>query len=278
MRNARTWAISAAWMFAFAQLGATQAQAGYGYYGYPYGYEQYGYQYDAYGNVIGYYDPNLYDPNYYNPSNSSMSFGTLPTYEQLMQQSQANMAAIEAQMAQLEQQINANVAQMEQSFIKYYRDQTGDLQTPDQQALVLGQNLWCTNNPVECRQSNQQAAAWSQQSAAAHQQRMAQNQASFDAYQQTVADRSATQDANFNSWMANQNAMYEANQGFIQGVIYEEGNYTNPNTGQTMSLPFAPSNNWAYQSPAGNPLWFDQSSNVWYEVDPAGNYTPYYGQ
>src|SRR5690606_11424089 len=216
---------------------------------------------DAYGNPV---PPYGYGMGYSDPYGTGMgSYNTsygLPTYEQLMQQSQANYDAIAAQMAQLEQQINASVAEGERMFAQYYRDQTGDLQTPDKQAAQLGQNLWCSNNPVECQQSNQQAAAWSQQSAAAHQQRMAQNQAAFDAYQQGRADLSATQDAAFNAWMANQNAMYEANQGFIQGVIYEEGNYTNPSTGQTMSLPFAPNNNWAYQSPAGNPLWFDPSS------------------
>ncbi len=38
--------------------------------------------------------------------------------------------------------------QMQQEFINYYRQNTGDYNTPDAQAMVLGDRLWCQNNPV----------------------------------------------------------------------------------------------------------------------------------
>ncbi len=258
-------------------LGAVHAQYGYppgpyDMYGYPYPNYQYPYV-EQYGNPYG-------NPYAYGDPYGSWPAG-MPTMEQLQQQSDALTQYLNQQMAALQQQIDAYMAEAMKPFVKYYRDLTGDHQLPDAQAGQAGMKLWCDNHPVECQQAiaegNRNSSAWLQQSAAAHQQRMAQQQAGFDAYMEGIAGVAAAQDAAFDSWMAGQQSSYEAHQGFVQGVIREEGNYTN-GAGQTMSLPFAPSNSWTYQSPAGNPLWFDATNNVWYEIDPSGNYTPYYGQ
>ena len=268
--------------------GAAQAQysyppGAYDPYGYPYQYPgTYLYQYpyvDPYANHYANPYANLYSSPYgYPPGYGSTA---LPTYEQLQQQADAYMESLNQQLAVLQQQADAELAAAMKPFVDYYRQRTGDHQTPDPQAGQAGMKLWCDDHPVECQRAieegNRNSSAWLQQSAAAHQQRMAQQQAGFDAYMQGVAGVAAAQDAAFDSWMAGQQSSYEAHQGFVQGVIYEEGNYTN-GAGQTMSLPFAPGTNYSYQSPAGNPLWFDATNNVWYEVDPAGNYTPYYGQ
>ena len=191
-------------------------------------------------------------------------------------------AAIEQQMAQLQQQIDAQVLELMRPFIQYYRDRTGDMQTPDAMAGQYGQQLWCQDYPVECQRAmtttDPQAQAWMEQSQRAHQQRMAQNQASFDAYMTGLQESSAARDAQFDAWMAGQESSYRSHQDYVQGAIHGEADYTDPTTGQTMSLPYAPDPNWSYQTPAGNPLWFDATTNTWYEVAPNGFYTPYYGQ
>lgn len=181
---------------------------------------------------------------------------------------------IEQQMAALQQQIDAQLLVLLQPFIKYYRESTGDWQTPDALAGQYGMNLWCTNFPVECQRAHNttspEAAAWMAQSAAAHQQNMAQRQAGFDSYMQGVNSVGAAQDAAYQSWLNGQNASYAANQAWIQGVIWGEGNYTNPVTGATMSLPFAPAPGTIYQSPGGNQMYFDPSTNSWREVGGGG--------
>jgi len=52
---------------------------------------------------------------------------------------------------------------------------------------------------------------------------------------------------------------------FIQTVIWGEADYTNPNTGETHSLPFAPDPGWEYSSADGNPLTYDETIDTWYD-------------
>ncbi len=73
-------------------------------------------------------------------------------------------------MQQNQVQWQQAMQKMQQEFINYYRQNTGDYNTPDAQAMVLGDRLWCQNNPVQCQQSNQAHAqrmqdirAWGQQ-------------------------------------------------------------------------------------------------------------------
>lgn len=221
---------------------------------------QYGY-YDMFGNPV------YADPYGYYGYPMTYGYGADP---------------LQQQMDALNQQIDAYLVEQLRPFVEYYRQSTGDYQTPDATAAHYGMQLWCDNFPVECQRARNtttpEAAAWMAQSAAAHQQNMAQRQAGFDSWMQGVQSNAAAQDASYNAWMNSQNQSYEANQAWIQGVIWGEGNYTNPGTGTTMSLPFAPAQGWNYQSPAGNPLWFDANSNTWYEMGPGGSYTPYYPQ
>ena len=58
-------------------------------------------------------------------------------------------------LQQNQQQWNQVFQQAQQEFINYYRQHTGDYNTPDAQAAILGDRLWCQNNPVQCQQSNQ---------------------------------------------------------------------------------------------------------------------------
>src|SRR5690606_5201489 len=99
---------------------------------------------------------------------------------------------------------------------------------------------------------------------------MAQRQAGYDACMQGANSVGAAQDAAYQWWLNGQNASYAANQTWIQGVIYGEGNYTNPVTGATMSLPFAPAAGTTYQSPSGNHMVFDPATNTWREVGGVG--------
>lgn len=237
---------------------------------------QYGY-YDAYGNLVGY--PSGYD-YYGNP----LPYGVQPGYGYpqgygMPGYGMGGVDPIQQQMDALQQQIDAQVLLQLQPFITYYREATGDYQTPDAMAAEYGMNLWCTNFPVECQRAlnttSPEAAAWMAQSNANHQQNMAQRQAGFDAWMQGVQSNSAAQEAAHNAWMDSQAGSYEANQAWIQGVIWGEGNYTNPVTGATMSLPFAPAPGTTYLSPNGNQMVFDPSTNTWREV---GGGATFHGQ
>ncbi len=181
------------------------------------------------------------------------------------QQLAAAMQQQQAQLDHYQQQMAAQEAQLVRYFIELYRTTTGDTTSPDQVAYQYGQVIHCQRYPVDCQIAAQNARSSSQALAAqqaAWQARMQQQQATFDAANQAWWDQQAAND--------------RAHQGFIDGVIYEVGPYTSAG-GQTQMLPFAPSQGTYYQSPAGNPLFFDPTFDVWYEVAPDGTLTPFYG-
>src|SRR5690606_21063339 len=120
---------------------------------------QYGY-YDAYGNPIAYpadyYD--MYGNPYPPPYTGGYGFG--------------GPDPIAQQMAALQQQVDAQLLQAMRPFIDYYRQATGDQQTPDELAGQYGMDLWCKDHPVECERAQAQSAqdsAWLAQSNAAFQ-------------------------------------------------------------------------------------------------------------
>src|SRR5690606_27951445 len=124
-------------------LGAAHAQYGYppgpyDMYGYPYPNYQYPYV-EQYGNPYG-------NPYAYGDPYGSWPAG-MPTMEQLQQQSDAFTQYLNQQMAALQQQIDAYMAEAMKPFVKYYRDLTGDHQLPDAQAGQAGMKLWCDNHP-----------------------------------------------------------------------------------------------------------------------------------
>lgn len=121
---------------------------------------------------------------------------------------------VQQQMVALQAQIDAQLIQLLAPFIKYYRENTGDWQTPDAVAAQYGTNLWCTNFPTECERAmntiTPEGAEWMAASAAAHQELMAHN--------------AQYQDARQAAWFAQQQANYEAHVRWILGVIHgEEG-------------------------------------------------------
>ena len=59
------------------------------------------------------------------------------------------------------------------------------------------------------------------------------------------------------------------NSSFVDGVIWEQSPYIDPNTGGTFLLPDSPDPSMTYTSPGGNDMRYDDSG-TWYEVDPYG--------
>lgn len=57
---------------------------------------------------------------------------------------------------------------------------------------------------------------------------------------------------------------------FIQGVIYEQGDYYNPYTGEAYDLPMVADPNWNYTSPSGNDLSYNDITGTWTEMDSYG--------
>ncbi len=230
--------------------GFASAQYQYGYdpayqmWAYPYGFE--GLQYPGYGWTGYGADP-------------------MAAMDAIGQQLDAAMQENAARLAYYEQQMAEQQAQIQRYFIDLYRTTTGDLASPDATALYWGQVIHCQRNPVDCEAAARNSQASAQALAAqneAFQARMQQQSAAFDAWNASWRDQQAAND--------------RAHESFVNGVILGVEPYTN-SSGQTQMLPFAPSQNSSYQSPAGHPLYFDASSNVWYEVRPDGSYTPYFG-
>lgn len=182
------------------------------------------------------------------------------------QQLEAQLRQQQAQLDVYQQQMDAQMAQLVRYFIDLYRTTTGDTASPDEVAYYYGQAIHCQRYPVDCQiaaQNSQASAQALAQQNAAWQARMQQQQAGFDAANQAWWDQQAAND--------------QAHEDFMNGVIRGVDPFTNA-AGQTQMLPFAPSQGAYYQTPAGNPLYFDPSFNVWYEYRPDGTWVPYYGQ
>jgi len=248
------------------------AGAQYGYpYGYPYGYDATGYMYgwpmgyDATGYMYGW--PMGYGngmAGQVDPLQQEM-YMTDQYMNALQQQLNAEMQRIEQEMAQFDAAANAKMAEIYQYFISLYRTTTGDATSSNEVALYYGQQIHCQQHALDCQlaaqQANESAAALAA-SNAAFQARMASQQAGFDA-----------QNA---QWAADQEARSQANSEWIDTVIRGQDDYSAGGGGPTYQLPFAPSQGQAYQTPLGNPLVFDQSQNIWYQIGPDGSFTPYY--
>ncbi len=229
-------------------IGSATAQYGnpYGYpNGYPNGQDPSAYMYaNPFGNQpmmpgVGYYDP-------------SMNMGSPEAViAELLRQSEAQMAALQQSQAQSEAYYQQVLAQYQKYFIDLYRTSTGDQASSDEVALYYGQVIYCQQNPVDCQIAAQNAQA-------------------------NAASAAAGYDAANAAWAEDQRRKDEAHDNFIRTVIRGEDSYTSPG-GDTQVLPFAPSQNDYYQTPAGLPLVFDSSSNTWYQIEANGSYTPYYG-
>ena len=260
-------------------------------YGYPMGYDPSAYMY---GNPMGYdpsafmygypmgYDPSAFMYGYpmgYDPS--AYMFGTgmfgmpgatgmagmdpMGQMDLIGQQIQAEMQRLEQELAQYDAAAKAKMAEINQYFMDLYRQTTGDMTSSNEVALFYGQQIHCQQHPVDCQLAAQGAA----ESAAA----LAANNAAFQA---RMASQQAAFDARNQQWSADMEARSQANQEWIDTVIWGLDDYSAGAGGPTYQLPFAPSDGQTYQTPLGNPLVFNQSQNVWYQIGPDGTYTPYY--
>ncbi len=60
------------------------------------------------------------------------------------------------------------------------------------------------------------------------------------------------------------------NGGFINGVIWEQSGYQDPNGGGTFMLPNSPDAGTTYYSPSGNLLSYNDGTSTWTEISPNG--------
>ena len=177
------------------------------------------------------------------------------------------------QMQQAQMQLDQESAKLRQFFIDYYRQQTGDYSTPDQEAVMLGDRLYCQNQPVECQQFIQHYQSMSQISAANHQQNMANIQSWGQTQNQIGQTYSDILDMSHQGYMDRSASNSQSQAGYVQGAIYGEANYYSSN-GSAYSLPIYPDHTMSYTTPEGYPLYFDYGSNTWYQLDSYGFSTP----
>lgn len=144
-----------------------------------------------------------------------------------------------------------------QELINYYRSYTGDYNTPDQQAIGLGAQLWCGHNPGVCEG--------------------ALNPATYNQASNNLGNiYSDILDINHKGYMERSAIQSEGHAGYVQGAIYGESTYINPNGGN-MSLPVYADPQWQYTSPDGYPLRFDYSNDTWYQSDGYGGWVQLQG-
>lgn len=178
---------------------------------------------------------------------------------------QAQMSSLDAQIdawvAQQYAQINAQQQQHTAWFIKYYRDATGDYQTPDHLAFEYGINLYCQRNAAECAQTH---ASWSALSSDLHQARMNDINSWGQVNAEIAASNQSILDGMFQGFMDRSAMTSQGQFGLVQGAIHGNGTFVNPNTGTSWQLPLYPDPNYQYRAPTGEPLAFDYQRNMWF--------------
>lgn len=176
---------------------------------------------------------------------------------------------VQQQMQHLQMQSDQHFAQMQQFYINYYRQQTGDYATPDQHALVLGDQLYCQHNPVQCQQNARHANDMTRISAEGHQQRM--NDIHSWGATQTQIGRTYSDILDIShQGHKNRTTMHDQGQSnYVQGAIHGESTYYNQ-YGMAYSLPVYPDPTMSYRTPEGYPLAFDYQTNTWYQGDGNG--------
>ena len=151
------------------------------------------------------------------------------------------------------QQYNTNDPYI-QELIQYYRANTGDYETSDQQAMGLGAQLWCGHNPGVCE--------------------AALNPATYKQSGNTAGDTySNILDIQHEGYMDRSNMTHEGHSNYVKGAVRGETTYINPNGGN-MDLPVHADPNWNYTSPDGYPLHFDSATGTWYQSNGFGNWVP----
>lgn len=205
-------------------------------------------------------------------------------YDPMMEQAQWNAhvdaynqnmdAWVQQQMQQAQQQSDQAYANAKQFFIDYYRQHTSDYATPDQQAVQLGDQLYCQHNPVQCQQSIQHAQQMGKISAQGHTQRMEDIQSWGQTMQQIGQNGSDILDMSHQGYMNRQAASDAGQANYVQGAVYGESTFVDPYSGAGYSLPVYPDPSMSYSTPDGYPLSFDYATNTWYQGDGNGWWYP----
>lgn len=189
---------------------------------------------------------------------------------------------IQAEMARLQAENDARLANARQQFlaaqqqaiagaIAYYREQTGDYQTPDLVAAERGQALYCQNNPVECQRA---AEGWSAVAQRGHELRM-NDIATFGQTSLGIGRTNAEiLDMSHEGYMGRQDAIAAGQADFVQGAIQGAWTYGDPSTGMGYDLPTWPDPDMRYATPEGYPLSFDYQSGTWYVGAGDGSWRP----
>lgn len=170
-------------------------------------------------------------------------------------------AEIDAWMAQQYAQIEAQRHEAMQAFVRYYREETGDHQTPDALAYEYGMNLYCERNAAECRAVH---GSYADAAARAHDARM-RDIASWGAVNADIAASNASiLDASHQGFLDRSQMQDQGHANMIQGAVQGQWNYGTSNAAPQWSLPVMPDPHTQYWTPEGQPLSFDFQSGVWY--------------
>ncbi len=178
---------------------------------------------------------------------------------------QAQMAALDAQIEAMIAERQGQIAAMQQEhtawFIRYYRQNTGDYQTPDHLAFEYGINLYCQRNAAECAEVHASNTALS---ASLHQARMNDIASWGPVNAQIAASNQSVLDGLFGGFMNRSALTSQGQSNVVQGAIHGNGTFVNPNTGTAWQLPLYPDPNYQYTAPTGEPLAFDYQRNMWF--------------
>lgn len=189
---------------------------------------------------------------------------------------------IQAEMLRLERQIDQRVAEQQRQlreaqqanirqFVGYYRQQTGDYQTPDMQAYERGINLYCQNNPVECQRAGE---GWQEVAARGHALRMGDIRGFGETSRRIGRTNSGILDGSHEGYIERQTTIDGGQRDFVDGVVRQQWTYGNPSTGADYDLPIQPDPHARYTTPEGYPLSFDFNTGTWYVGDGTGSFQP----
>ena len=202
---------------------------------------------------------------------ASAQWGMDPWNMTMNQYNQQMDMYVQQQMQMAQQQADQAYANVGQFFIDYYRQNTGDYNTPDAQALQLGDQLYCQHNPAQCQQNIQNAQTWSDISAAGHQQNM-NNIAGWGQTMNQIGQMNGQiLDMSHKGYMDRSQMQYQGQQKYVQEGIFGTTTFVDPNGNISYSgLPVNAYDGMVVQTAYGQNAMFDQASQSWYLLDVYG--------
>ena len=187
---------------------------------------------------------------------------------------QAMDAFVQQQMQQAQANVEQQYAQVQQFFIRYYRQHTNDYATPDAQAVVLGDRLYCQHNPAWCRENERNTEAMGRISAAGHAQTLADIQSWGQTMHQAGQTSSGILDSSHQGFMDRQAVQDRGQADFVQGAVHGMSTFVHPGSGASYQLPVYPDPSLSYRTPDGHPLGFDYATGIWYLGNANGWWSP----